>query len=166
MLTVTWCCSECCVSSGIAFEATGGSVVLYCFSFAAMASSCYEQEKGALSWLYVETLKRSPNPLFGRLVWCSAHGCSFVRLGYVHLRRSWAEVKLHVIYPILSSYCDQSAVLRNFGCGWGCGWAAYKCQIFMHLYALCLWAPPLMVWCYCTLSEVMWPKLVICSSTG
>jgi len=29
MLTVTWCHSECCVPSGLNFEAAGGSVVRY-----------------------------------------------------------------------------------------------------------------------------------------
>ena len=29
MLTVRWCCSECCVPSGLDFEAAGGSVVCY-----------------------------------------------------------------------------------------------------------------------------------------
>ena len=32
MLTVTWCCSECCVLSGLNFVATGGSVACYCLS--------------------------------------------------------------------------------------------------------------------------------------
>ena len=29
--------------------------------------------------LNAETPERAPTPLLGRLVWCSAHGCSFVR---------------------------------------------------------------------------------------
>ena len=32
---------------------------------------------GALSWLKVRTLERAPAPLFGRLVQCYTHGCSF-----------------------------------------------------------------------------------------
>ena len=38
-----------------------------------------------LSWLNVETLKRAPTPLFGRLVMYFAHGRSFARLQYVCL---------------------------------------------------------------------------------
>ena len=32
MLTVIWCRSECCVRSGLDFEAAGGSFVHYCLS--------------------------------------------------------------------------------------------------------------------------------------
>jgi len=32
MVVVTWCCSECCVPSGLDFEAAVGSVVRYCLS--------------------------------------------------------------------------------------------------------------------------------------
>ena len=40
---------------------------------------------GDLLWLNAETLKRAPTPLFGRLVRCSAHGCSFARLQYTQI---------------------------------------------------------------------------------
>ena len=40
---------------------------------------------GTLLWLNAVTLKRAPTPLFGRLVRCSAHGRSFVRLWYTQL---------------------------------------------------------------------------------
>ena len=40
---------------------------------------------GTLSWLNVATLVRVHTLLFGRLVRCSAHGRSFVRLQYIHV---------------------------------------------------------------------------------
>ena len=64
MLMVTWCCSECCVPSGLDFEAAGGSIVRYCLSnsFASRASTRCKHGMGALSWLNAVTLKRAPNP--------------------------------------------------------------------------------------------------------
>ena len=44
-----------------------------------------EHDMGALSWLDAETLERVPIALFDRLVRCSTHGHSFVRLWYVKL---------------------------------------------------------------------------------
>ena len=49
-------------------------------SFASRVSNHCKHDAGALSWLKVEILKRAPTPCFGRLVRCSAHGCSFARL--------------------------------------------------------------------------------------
>ena len=60
MLTVIWCYSECCVLSGLDFEATGGYIVSclsnYCFEG---IDSLYHY-MGALFWLNVETLERAP----------------------------------------------------------------------------------------------------------
>ena len=56
MLTVTWCHSECCVPSGLNFEAAGGSVVRY----SSKASNHCVHDMGSLSWLNAETLKRAP----------------------------------------------------------------------------------------------------------
>ena len=47
--------------------------------FALRASSYRKHDMGGLSWLNAETFERAPTPLFGRLVKCSAHGCSFTR---------------------------------------------------------------------------------------
>ena len=64
MLTVTSCHSECCVPSGLDFEAAGDSVVRYfCVQlFALRASSRCKHDVGALSWLNVETVERAPTP--------------------------------------------------------------------------------------------------------
>jgi len=40
---------------------------------------------GALSWLNTETLKRMPTPLLGRLIRCSTHGRSLVRIRYINI---------------------------------------------------------------------------------
>ena len=64
VLTVNWCCSECCVLSGLDFEVSGGSMYL----FASRALIHGKHDVGALSWLNAETLKRVPTSLFGRLV--------------------------------------------------------------------------------------------------
>ena len=53
---VTWYRSECCVSSGLNFEAASGS--LYVIIFAPRGSGCCKHDMGALSWLNAETLKR------------------------------------------------------------------------------------------------------------
>ena len=57
---LTWCRSECCVQSGLDFEATGGSIVRYCLSnpFASRASTHCKHDMGTLSWLNVEALER------------------------------------------------------------------------------------------------------------
>ena len=85
VLTVTWCCSECCVSSGLDFKATNGSVctLLFVQLFASITLSRCKCDMGTLSWLNAETLERAPTPLLGRLVRCSAHGQSFARLHYL-----------------------------------------------------------------------------------
>ena len=51
--------------------------------FALGASSHCKRDMGALSWLNAKTFERVPTPFFGRLVRCSAHGHSFVRLRYM-----------------------------------------------------------------------------------
>ena len=57
---------------------------LFCVQlFASRASSRCKHDMGALSWLNVETVERTPTPLFGRLVRYSAHGPLFERLLYV-----------------------------------------------------------------------------------
>ena len=50
------------------------------FIFASRASSHCKHEIGTLLWLKAETFERVPNPLFSRIVRCSARGCSFTRL--------------------------------------------------------------------------------------
>ena len=87
MLTVTWCRSECCVPSGLDFEAAGGSVVCY-YCFVLRASSHCKHDMGALSWLNAEAFERAPIPLFGRLVRCSTHGLSFTRLWYYEVLKT------------------------------------------------------------------------------
>ena len=57
-------------------------MLLFVQLFALRASSHCKHNMGALSWLNVETLGRGPTPLFDRLVRCSAHGSSFLRLWY------------------------------------------------------------------------------------
>ena len=52
----------------------------HCFIFASRASSHCKHEIGTLLWLKAETFERVPNPLFSRIVRCSARGCSFTRL--------------------------------------------------------------------------------------
>ena len=55
-------------------------VLLYITACQLFASSRYKHDMGALSWLNGETFERVPaTPLFGRLVSCSSHGCSFAR---------------------------------------------------------------------------------------
>ena len=51
--------------------------------FASRASSRCKHDVCALSWLNVETVKRAPTPLFGRLVRCYTHGPFFERLWYI-----------------------------------------------------------------------------------
>ena len=85
MLTVTSYSSDCCVLSGLDFEAASDSVVRYFVSnFASRASSRCKHDVGTLSWLNAETVKRAPTPLFGRLVRCSTHGPFFARLWYMY----------------------------------------------------------------------------------
>ena len=87
MLTITSCRLECCVPSGLNFEAAGDSVV-HLFGvqlFASRASSHCKHDVGDLSWLNAETVERAPTPLFCGLVRCSAHGPFFARLLYIHV---------------------------------------------------------------------------------
>ena len=95
MLTVTSHSSECYVPSGLDFEAAGDSVVCYFVSnyvFASRASSRCKHDMGALSSLNAETVEKTPTPLFGILVRCSAHGPFFARLRYMHLLVLYALV--------------------------------------------------------------------------
>ena len=55
--------------------------VIVCQIIASKVLSCHQHDIGTLSW--ISALERAPTPLFGRLVRCSTHGCSFVRLRYV-----------------------------------------------------------------------------------
>ena len=50
--------------------------------FALRASSCCKHDMVALSWLNAETLKKTPTALLGRLIRCSTHGHSLVRIQY------------------------------------------------------------------------------------
>ena len=50
---VICCHSECCVPSGLDFEAAAGSVVPYCLCLKAL--SRWKHDMGALLWLHVET---------------------------------------------------------------------------------------------------------------
>ena len=74
--TVTWCYSQYCVLSGLNFKATGwlSCRLLFVQLFAAKALSYCKHDMDALSLLNVETLKKVPNPLLGRLVRCSTLG--------------------------------------------------------------------------------------------
>ena len=71
--TVTWCYSQCYVLSGLNFKATGwlSCRLLFVQLFAAKALSYCKHDVDALSLLNVETLKKVPNHLLGRLVRCS-----------------------------------------------------------------------------------------------
>ena len=64
MLTVTWCRSECCVLSGLDFEATGGSIctLLFVQLFASMAMSHCKHDIGALHGLMRKHLKEHTPP--------------------------------------------------------------------------------------------------------
>ena len=46
------------------------------------ASNGCKDDMGTLSWLNAETLKRVITLLFGTLIRCSVHKCSFTRLHY------------------------------------------------------------------------------------
>ena len=63
MLTVTWCHSECCVLSGLDFEAAAGSVVCY-YCFALRALSHCKHDMGAHSQLNAAKLKECPPPFW------------------------------------------------------------------------------------------------------
>ena len=67
MLTVTRCHSECCVLSGLDFEATSGSIVSYCLSDyldnCLRALSRCKYDMGTLLWLNVENTQKSAHPL-------------------------------------------------------------------------------------------------------
>ena len=71
VLTVTYCCSECCVPSGLDFEG-----LQLCWHCTLLSNYCFKSIKlrtlGALSWLSAEILERLPTRLFGRLVGWSA----------------------------------------------------------------------------------------------
>ena len=79
---LTWCHSECCVVSGLDFEAAGGSAVRSCLSNYSLRG--HQVAVGALSRLDAVALERASTPLFGRLVRCSAHGRSFTSLQYIN----------------------------------------------------------------------------------
>ena len=78
---MTWRQSECCVPSGLDFEATSGSVVHYVQLFVSKASSRYKHDVWSFMVKCGNTQK-STHILFSILVRCSAHGHSFVRLRY------------------------------------------------------------------------------------
>ena len=78
MLTITSYSSECCVPSGLDFEAIGDYVVHY-FVFNYLLRGL--QVAVNMTWaLFAETVERAPTPLFGRLVRCSTHEPFFARL--------------------------------------------------------------------------------------
>ena len=85
MLTATWCCSECCVPSGLNFEAAGVSVVHYCLSNYLLRGHRVTVNMTWTLFCGYNKCKRVPGatPLFSKLVRCSAHGCSFARLRYI-----------------------------------------------------------------------------------
>ena len=70
---------------GFDFEAAAvfRCMLLFVQLFASRALSRCKHDMGTLSWLNAEPLERAPTPLFDRLVRCSAHGLSFVRLRYM-----------------------------------------------------------------------------------
>ena len=84
VLTVTLCRSECCVPSGLDFEAA--DCTLYCVQlFASRASYRCKHDAGALSWLNVETVnsrKSAHPPLWQTCKVLRAHERSFGRLRY------------------------------------------------------------------------------------
>ena len=62
-----WCPSECCMPSGLDFQAACGLVVRYCLSnFFALRAS--KHDMGPLSWLKAETLGRTPTPIFDKML--------------------------------------------------------------------------------------------------
>ena len=65
MLIVTWCHSECYVSSELDFEAAGVCLSNY---ICCEASSCCNYNMGIRLWINAKTLKRAPIPRFDRLV--------------------------------------------------------------------------------------------------
>ena len=70
MLTVTWWRSDCCVPSGLNFEAAGGFIVHYCLSNYLLRG---HQVTVNMTWPFFWH-SVGPTPLFGRLVWCSTYG--------------------------------------------------------------------------------------------
>ena len=66
MFTVTWCLSQCCVPS----RPTSKPLGFHCICLRPSSHCKHECSN-------TETLKRTPTPLFGRPVRCSAHGRSF-----------------------------------------------------------------------------------------
>ena len=65
-LTVTWCHSECCVPSGLNFEAIGGFRCRLLF-VQLFASRACKHDMSTHSWFNSETFEIAPTPLFGRL---------------------------------------------------------------------------------------------------
>ena len=65
MFMVTWCSSECCVSSGLDLEAAGGSVARYCFSNYVFASRESSRCKHDMGLLLLHSKERSPCSLAG-----------------------------------------------------------------------------------------------------
>ena len=110
MIKVTRCCSECCVSSGLYFEAAGGfcCALLVVLLFASRASSHCKYNMGALSWFIIimKTLKTAPTPFIGRLVRCSAHGRSFARTTvYMYLSHNHPIIRTVCLVAFLY-YCE------------------------------------------------------------
>ena len=84
VLTVTWYHSECCVPSELAFKTAGGSVICCCLPNYLLQTHRVTVNR---TWALFHGCKcgntwKSAHILFGRLVRCSAHGCSFARLRY------------------------------------------------------------------------------------
>ena len=63
---------------------------------------------GTLLWLNLETFKRVPTPLFGRLVRCSSYEHSFKRLQYIEISH-W--INLHVFYRLV---CTMGSTIQGF----------------------------------------------------
>ena len=86
MLTVTLCRSECCVPSGLDFEAAGDSAVRYFVSNYLLRGLRVAVLN--MTWALFRgcgNSRKSAHPHFGRLVRCSAHGRSFGRLRYTYI---------------------------------------------------------------------------------
>ena len=79
---LTLCCSKRCMS-GLDLELL--MVLLYVVVYLII---CFKGIMVNMTWalfrdkMWKHSKEYMPSPLFGRLVRCSAHGCSFVRLQY------------------------------------------------------------------------------------
>ena len=79
MFTVTWCCSECCVPSGLNFKAAGDSIVRDLSNYLLRGHRVTVN----MTWVLFRDKTQKHSTLLGRHVKCSTHGCSFMKLQYI-----------------------------------------------------------------------------------